>query len=109
MSVHPILGELDPDPLDPAQVVAGEPATADLTLAESPGGETAGLWSCTPGSFTDTEVEESFVVISGRATIGYEDGTVVALRPGTVHRFAGGERTVWTVEEKLLKAYWIAG
>jgi len=108
VSDHPVLGELEPDPLDPAQIVAGEAATADLTLTESAAGETAGLWSCTPGTFTDTEVEESFMVIAGRATIRHEDGTVHELRPGTVHRFEGGERTVWTVEEKLLKAYWLA-
>lgn len=101
---------LEYDPLEPEQILAGEAATADLTLAESANGgeETAGLWSCTPGEFSDVEVRESFLVISGRATLRYEDGTTHELAPGTVHEFAGGERTVWTVHEKLVKAYWIA-
>lgn len=109
---HPVFAELAPDPIDPGQVLAGEAATADLTLAEGDGDgageETAGLWSCTPGSFSDVEVRESFLVISGRATLRYEDGSVHELAPGVVHEFAGGERTVWTVHEKLVKAYWIA-
>lgn len=99
---------LEFDPLDPQQVVAGTPVTTDLTLASGEGEEAAGLWSCTPGSFSDVEVRESFLVISGRATLRYEDGSVHELGPGAVHEFAGGERTVWTVHEKLVKAYWIA-
>jgi uncharacterized cupin superfamily protein len=106
---HPVFAELAPDPLAPDQILAGEAATADLTLAESAEGDaTVGLWSCTPGEFSDEEVRESFLVISGRATLRYEDGTTHELVPGTVHEFAGGERTVWTVHEKLVKAYWIA-
>jgi len=104
---HPVFAELEPDPLDPSQVTEGEPATADLALAEAPN-ETAGFWSCTPGTFTDTEVRESFLVLSGHATLTYADGPEYDLRPGTVHEFAGGEQTTWTVHEKLLKAYWIA-
>lgn len=106
-TVHPIFFELEFDPLDPAQIVDGEAATSDLTLAEAPG-QTAGFWSCTPGTFTDTEVRESFLVLSGHATLTYADGTTHDLRPGSAHEFAGGERTTWTVHEKLLKAYWIA-
>lgn len=105
---NPVFLQLEFDPLEPDQILAGEAATADLTLATGAGEESAGLWSCTPGSFGDVEVRESFLVISGQATIAYEDGATYDLRPGTVHEFAGGERTVWTVHEKLVKAYWIA-
>jgi len=103
---HPVFFELEYDPLEPGQILDGEAATADLTLAESPG-ETAGLWSCTPGTFTDTEVRESFLVIAGHATLAYADGTIHTLRPGTTHQFSGGEQTTWTVHEKLVKAYWL--
>jgi len=99
---------LEFEPLLPQQVVAGTPVTADLTLASGGGEETAGLWSCSPGSFSDVEVRESFLVIAGRATLRYEDGSEHELGPGVVHEFAGGERTLWTVHEKLVKAYWIA-
>lgn len=106
---HPILGQLQPDPLDPGQVLAGAPQTAELTLAASEDGvESAGFWSCTRGVFTDVEVEESFLVIAGRATVRYEDGREYELAPGTVHSFDGGERTTWMVEETVLKAFWVA-
>jgi uncharacterized protein len=106
---HPVLGQLQPAPLEPEQVLAGDPRTSELTLAATEdGAESAGLWRCTRGSFTDVEVEESFLVICGRATVRYENGTEFELVPGSVHRFAGGERTTWVVEETILKAFWVA-
>ena len=106
---HPVLGELQPTPLDPGQIVAGQPRTAELTFAASEDGvESAGLWSCTRGVFTDVEVEESFLVIAGRATVRYDDGREFELVPGSVHSFAAGERTTWIVEETILKAFWVA-
>jgi len=106
---HPVFLELEFDPLVPEQIIAGGAATADLELAASTDrAETAGFWSCTPGTFSDVEVRESFLVIAGRATISYEDGRSFELASGSIHQFAGGERTVWTVHEKLVKAYWIA-
>ena len=106
---HPVLEQLRPAPLDPDQIVAGEPQTAELTFAASEDGvESAGFWRCTRGTFTDVEVEESFLVIAGRATVRYEDGREFELVPGSVHRFAGGERTTWVVEETVMKAFWVA-
>ncbi len=107
-TVHPVTGQLEPDPLDPSQIVSGNPETSDLILAESEDGtEVAGLWRCTPGVSTDTEVEESFLVITGKATIEFEDGSSIEVGPGDTHRFNGGEKTTWTVEETLLKAFWL--
>lgn len=108
MPPHPILAQLSPDPIDPAQVLAGDPRAGDLVLSEGDAG-TAGLWRCAPGSFADVEVEESFLVLAGDATLRYEDGRSFALCPGVAHSFRGGERTVWIVREELLKVYWIAG
>jgi len=106
---HPILAQLEPTPLDPAQVVSGEPRTAELTLATSEdGAASAGLWSCTPGVVTDVEAKESFLVIGGRATLRYDDGREFELAPGSVHSFEGGERTTWRVDETLVKAFWVA-
>ena len=106
---HPILGELQPTPLDPEQILAGDPKTSELTFAATEDGvESAGLWRCTRGTVTDVEVEESFLVLCGRAKLRYEDGREFELAPGTVHRFAGGERTTWVVEETILKAFWVA-
>ena len=107
-TVHPVTDQLEPEPLDPGQIVSGTPETSALTLAESDEGAESGLWRCTPGVVTDTEVEESFLVITGRGRIDFEDGTSVELSPGVTHRFEGGEKTRWTVEETILKAFWIA-
>jgi len=61
-----------------------------------------------PGVATDTEVDEVFIVLSGRGEVCFDDGEVVELRPGVVVRLRAGEHTVWTVSESLRKVY-IAG
>lgn len=104
---HPVFGELEPDPFDPDQVMDGNPEAYDLTLSEAEDGtEVAGLWMCTPGTFSDTEEEESFLVLRGKAEVELADGTRVALGPGDTHSFRAGEETVWTVTAPLVKSYW---
>ena len=95
---------LEPDPLDADQVVAGDPRTSAFVLAPTAHGEESGVWRCTPGTFADVEVEETFVVIEGRATIAF-DGARVDVGPGDVCVLAAGTETVWTVHETLLKGY----
>ena len=104
---HPVFGGFEPDPFDPDQVIDGDPEAFDLALTESEGGtEVAGFWMCTPGSFTDTELEESFVVIRGQAEVEMADGTRIALGPGDTHSFRAGEKTIWKVTQPLVKSYW---
>ena len=104
---HSVFEGFEPDPFDPDQVIDGDPEAFDLTLSESEGGtEVAGFWMCTPGSFSDTEQEESFVVIRGRAEVEMADGTRVALGPGDTHSFRAGEKTIWKVTQPLVKSYW---
>lgn len=102
---HEVLDSLTDDPLDPGQVLDGDPKTSDLTLTDS-GSEITGLWRCTPGRFTDVELEETFVVMEGSAEIEFSDGSRVNLGPGDAHSFEAGEKTVWTVQATLLKFYW---
>jgi len=103
---HPIIDQLEPEELDPSQVILGSPEVSSITLCEENGVE-AGLWRITPGEVTDVEATESFLVIEGRATIEYSDGRAFTVGPGDTHHFEGGEETTWKVEETLLKAYWI--
>jgi uncharacterized cupin superfamily protein len=104
---HDIFDSLEPDPLDREQVIEGDPQTFDLLLSESDdGAEVSGFWMCTPGVFSDTEQEESFLVIRGSAEVEMADGTRLALGPGDTHSFRAGEKTVWTVKTPLLKSYW---
>ncbi|MDI3424284.1 cupin domain-containing protein [Streptomyces luteolus] len=100
--------ELEPEPLDPAQIVSGDPVVTGKVLWESPDGrQVRGIWQITPGVVTDTEADELFVVVSGRATVEVEGGDVLEIGPGDMAVLREGDRTTWTVHETLRKAYHI--
>jgi hypothetical protein len=98
------------EPLPPAQVVAGAPTTGTLVLDDAGGVET-GVWEMTPGTATDTEADELFIVIAGRATVVFDKVPDAASPPeidliaGSVVRLTHGMRTTWTVHETLRKLY----
>ncbi|GGM61721.1 cupin domain-containing protein [Microbacterium saperdae] len=94
------------EPLPAAEVLAGSPTTAVHALTEM-GGVEIGIWEMTPGSATDTEVDEVFVVLSGHATIAFDDPALpdLAVGPGSVVCLLEGQRTTWTVTETLRKVY----
>ncbi|HET6507719.1 MAG TPA: cupin domain-containing protein [Baekduia sp.] len=97
---------LDADELDPTTVLAGDPATSSKELWTSHDGTVQhGIWQLTPGTVTDVEADELFVVLSGSATIAFEDGPVLEVGPGDVVKLPEGARTVWTVHETLRKIY----
>ena len=104
---------LTPDELDPEQIVSGEPRVASAVLHESaaaePGGRVVerGVWQITPGVVTDVEADEVFVVLSGRATIEFQDGPTLEVGPGDVAVLPEGAVTRWTVHETLRKVYQI--
>ncbi|MFI6767684.1 cupin domain-containing protein [Streptomyces sp. NPDC050355] len=101
--------DLEPEPLDPSQIVSGEPEVTGKVLWESPDGrQLRGIWQITPGVVTDTEANELFVVVSGRATIEVEGGSVLEVGPGDACVLREGDRTRWTVHETLRKAYHIS-
>jgi uncharacterized cupin superfamily protein len=91
-------------PLAPDHVTAGHPASGVLDLPSPPGLE-VGIWEHTVGTSTDVEVDEVFVVISGRATIACEGRPPVEVGPGDVVTLAEGTATTWTVHETLRKVY----
>lgn len=97
---------LEPDELDPTTVLAGDPAMASRALWTAKGGTVEhGIWELTPGTVTDVEADELFVVLSGSATIAFEDGPVLEVGAGDVVKLPEGARTVWTVHETLRKVY----
>lgn len=98
---------LTADELDPATIVSGEPRTASLVLHEGDGIE-RGIWEITPGVVTDVEADELFVVLSGRATIEFQDGPTLEVGPGDVVVLPEGAVTRWTVHETLRKVYQIS-
>ena len=95
---------LTPSPLDPAQVVTGDPALAAYALLETDTVE-IGVWEHTEGTSTDVEADEVFVVLSGRATVEVDGGPTIELAAGSVGFLDEGARTTWTVHETLRKVY----
>ncbi len=91
-------------PLDPATVVDGAPQAGSRALAAVAGVE-VGVWEMSPGTATDIEVDEVFVVLSGSATVSFEDGESLDLAAGSVVRLRAGEHTTWVVHETLRKIY----
>jgi uncharacterized cupin superfamily protein len=94
------------EPLPAEQVLAGSPSAGVLVLDERDGRE-IGVWEMTPGTATDTEVDEVFVVLTGSATVSFESPELpaVELAPGSVVRLTAGMRTTWVVREALRKVY----
>ena len=94
---------LEHSPLPADQVVAGSPAFGTAVLVD--GAPEVGVWEHTPGTSTDVEVDELFVVLAGDATLLIEGRGPLDLGPGAVVRLAEGMRTTWVVRETLRKLY----
>lgn len=98
------LGQVDLHPVEPTEVLEGHPLVGSTTLAEARGVE-VGLWEITPGTVVDIEVDEVFVVLSGRGRVMFEDSSYLTLAPGSIVQLRSGDRTTWTIEETLRKVY----
>lgn len=79
-------------------------ATRALTLGAT-GPAEVGLWEIDPGTAHDVEMDEVFLVLSGRATLSVEGWPDVAVGPGDVVRLRAGAQTTWAVGERLRKVY----
>jgi uncharacterized protein len=106
--VHAATLALDPSPLPPELVVAGDPEVGATELTTL-GGVGIGVWEHGPGVSTDVEADEVFVVLAGRATVEVTSAegvqSVLELSPGDVGLLASGARTRWTVHETFRKVY----
>lgn len=93
------------EPLPAEKVVAGRPRTGFIELTDA-----IGVWEHTPGTSTDVEADEVFVVLSGSGTVSFDDTELapIPLAAGAVVRLTEGMRTTWTVHETLRKVY-VAG
>jgi uncharacterized cupin superfamily protein len=100
--------ELTPDPLDADQVVSGNPQVSSHELLDTEA-LAVGIWQHTAGVSTDVEVDEIFVVLTGRATIEVAGGPTLEVGPGDVGVLEAGAETTWTVHEDLRKIYIIRG
>ena len=97
-------------PLEPVSledVLDGEPSAGAVVLGEFAGRE-YGVWEMTPGSASDVENDEFFVVVAGSGSVEFlDDEVVVQLVPGSVVTLAAGARTIWSVTQTLRKV-WMA-
>lgn len=96
--------EVPLEPVPPEKAVSGRPR-AGVAQLPGVGGLAAGVWEHTAGVSTDVEVDELFVVLSGRATVEVEGGPALELGPGDLCVLEAGARTRWTVHEDLRKVF----
>lgn len=124
--------DLADDPLDPAQIVSGDPRVASFSILEASTATSVqvdhrsttgadvnrpsvrgaddhkiavGVWQHSVGVSTDVEADEIFVVLTGRATIEIDGGPTLEIGPGDVGVLTEGSRTTWTIHETLRKVY----
>jgi uncharacterized cupin superfamily protein len=96
---------LDDMPPPSGKILAGEPRIGTAVLGAI-GDYAIGVWEITPSVTTDIEVDEFFIVVSGAATVSFDDGSPpLRLSAGSVGRLAQGAATTWTVTETLRKIY----
>jgi uncharacterized cupin superfamily protein len=97
-------GALEPDPIPSEQILEGSPLASERQIGRWVSGPLTGVWRCEPGCFTDVEVDETFVVVEGRATIRHGDA-VHEVGPGDVCLLPAGAETEWTIHETVVKVY----
>ena len=97
---------LDYNRLPDEQVVHGPaPRVGERVLGDF-AGTTVGVWEIEPSISSDVEIDEVFVVLSGHATVQFEDGTPdLELVPGSVVHVRTGQKTRWIVRETLRKVF----
>ena len=83
---------------------SGDVTTAVEAFATE-GDMEVGVWEHSVGVSTDVEVEEVFVVLSGRGTVTCDSGGRIDLAPGVVGLLPMGAQTRWTVTEPLRKVW----
>lgn len=86
------------------EVDEGHPSTATSDFGVV-GASDVGIWEMTQGVARDTEADEIFIVLSGKGSVAFEDGTTLELAPGVAVRLHAGERTRWVIDETLRKIY----
>ncbi|MDA8316322.1 MAG: cupin domain-containing protein [Actinomycetota bacterium] len=87
------------------EVLEGDPTARYCAITDLGNGAEAGVWEMTAGCVRDVESDEIFVVLSGDATLRFDDGETIDLRPGVLVRLCAGDRTEWRVRDTLRKLY----
>ncbi len=96
--------EVPTDSVPPDRSVAGLPREGSVEITAF-GDLEIGVWEMTPGTATDVETDEIFVVLAGAARVTFDDGSIIELQPGSLCRLREGQHTTWQVTETLRKVY----
>jgi uncharacterized cupin superfamily protein len=101
--IDPAAVDMYPYPVAPERITDGTETTANRLYEREDGGETGAVWQMTPGVLEGVQGAETFVVVSGRATIEFADGRVDEIGPGSVGVIVEEDVARWTVHETLRK------
>jgi uncharacterized cupin superfamily protein len=102
LRTQPVERDGDSGPLNTASVVLGGPvaeASSHVAVTE------VGVWEAGPGRDADVELDELFLVLAGSGSVTFDDGSTIHLRPGVLVRLYAGDRTQWSITQRLRKLY----
>jgi uncharacterized cupin superfamily protein len=97
--------DLQPYPVEPARLSEGTQIRYAVPWHGGDGSEVRGVWEMTPGVLRASEGDEMFVVLTGRATVQFQDGRTWQLSAGDVGITVPGDVADWTVHETLRKVF----
>ena len=95
--------QIEHEELPSDKQVSGKVTTGAVELGQT-AQLTAGVWEHSAGVSIDVEVDEVFVILSGKGRV-YVDGKVLELYPGVVGTLRAGASTKWEIDETLRKVY----
>jgi uncharacterized cupin superfamily protein len=101
--IDPTTVDMHPYPVAPERITAGTETTANLAWEREDSGEVGAVWQMTPGVLEGVKGAETFVVVSGRATIEFDDGRTSEIGPGSIGVIVEEDVARWTVHETLRK------
>jgi uncharacterized cupin superfamily protein len=101
--IDPAAAEMYDYPVAPERITPDTDVTANVLWEREDGRELGAVWQMSPGVLGGVETEETFFVVSGRATLTFPDGREEQIGPGSVGVFYDGDVIRWTVHETLRK------
>ncbi|MGY1746554.1 cupin domain-containing protein [Blastococcus sp. SYSU D00695] len=101
--IDPTVVDMLPYEIAPERITPGAVATANVLYQREDGGEVGAVWEMTPGVLEGVAAEETVVILTGRATLDFADGTTVDVGPGFVGVLYAEDISRWTVHETLRK------
>lgn len=89
------------------KIIRGNPqASGRLDIGSNEGQHRIGIWACTEGAFSCTEVgDELQTIIRGKLTLTRSDGESISCGPGDSIFTRKGERVTWDIQQAVTKVF----